>query len=69
MQLAMKAQEKEHKEQTWVEEDWKAWKKEWSRVAVLNKEAVEKASEKAVREMLMMFCQISSVFLWPLSQN
>ena len=66
----MKAHEKEHKEQTWVEEDWKAWKKEWSRVAVLNKEAVEKASEKAVREeMLMMFCQISSVFLWPLSQN
>ena len=40
LQLAVKAQEKEQKEQAWVEEDWKSQKDEWSRVVVSDKDAV-----------------------------
>ena len=52
-----------------MEEDHKAQREEWSRVAASDKEVVEKASENAVRELLIMFCQVSSKVLWPLVQN
>ena len=69
LQLAMKVQEKEQKDHSWVEEDWKAWQEEWSRVTVMDKEAAEKALGIVVKEMWMIFCQVSSDFLQPLSQN
>jgi len=47
----VKVQEKEWKEKNWLEEDLEAWKEEWSKVVVLDKEAVEKASEWVAKEM------------------
>jgi len=38
----MKVQEKEQKEQIWVEEVWKTWEEEWSNVVALDKEVAEK---------------------------
>jgi len=59
----MKMQEKEWKEWTWVEEDWKAQQEEWSCVVVMDKEVVEKASGMVVKEMWVIFFQVSLEFL------
>jgi len=70
LKLVMKVQEKEWKEQFWVEEDRKVQQEEeWSRVVVADKEAAEKVLGIAVKEMWAIFCQVSSDFVWPLSQN
>ena len=52
------AQAQEQKEWIWVEEDQKTQKEEWSNVVALDKEAVEKVTEKAVKKMVMIFCQV-----------
>jgi len=57
------AQDKKWREQIWVEEDWKTWKEEWRNVVASNKVVAEKAREKAVNQMMMIFCQVSFFFL------
>jgi len=62
----VKVQEKEKKEQTWVEEDQKAQKEEWSKVVALDEEVAEKALEMVAKEMWVNFCQVSSRFFFGL---
>jgi len=62
LQLVVKVQEKEQKEQIWQEEDRKAEWEEWSRVAVSDKAVVKKALERVEKELWRTFCQVILIF-------
>ena len=63
LQPVLKAREKEWKERIWLEEDWEAWKEEWSSVLASDKAVTEKVLEKMAKEMWGIFCQVSANFL------